>query len=243
MQGHQRYFPVYQNDKLTNMFVYVRNGNDYKMEQVAHGNERVLNARLKDGEFFYNEDIQTTLEEKASKLDQVLYQEKLGSMFDKSQRVNKIAKYLASICGLSIEKIDLTTKLYKADLVSKVVGEFSELQGVMGEIYAKYDKIDNEVACAIGEQYMPVKAGGDLPKSKLGSLIAIADKLDSILGLTAVGLMGKGSNDPYGMRRQAIGILAIQQQLNYNLDFSIIIPELANIYEEYLLKAGIDKKE
>lgn len=244
MKDHQRYFPVYKDGKLANMFVFVRNGNSNFMDKVAHGNERVLIARLKDGEFFYNEDIKSNLDEFAKKLDQVVYQEKLGTMVDKSNRVNKIAKYIAQIVGYNeIEKIDATTKIFKADLVSKVVNEFSELQGIMGAIYAKNQGLDKDIATAIGEQYLPISAGGQLPQTALGSIIAIADKLDSIMGLNAVGLMGKGSNDPYGMRRQAFGILAMQQKFYYNFDFKKIITDSAPIYQEFLNKTGVDIKK
>lgn len=244
MKDHQRYFPVYKNGKLDNKFVFVRNGNDKAIDYVIHGNERVLIARLKDGEFFYNEDIQNSLYDYAKKLDQVMYQEKLGSMLDKSKRVNLIAKNIAGAIGYeNIDKIDELTTLYKADLVSKVVGEFSELQGVMGAIYARLNGVDEEIATAIGEQYLPISAGGELPQTRLGTIIAIADKLDSIMGLSSVGLMGKGSLDPYGMRRQTLGILAIQEKFEYNLDFKILVKDFASIYEQFLNTNNIDKQK
>ena len=167
MKDHQRYFPAYQNGKLANCFVFVRNGDSYAIDGVTKGNQRVLTARLKDGEFFYHEDKKTTLAEKAKKLPDVIFQTKLGSYAEKMKRVSKIAHILAQTVQVDLStQIDAVIPVLKADLVSTVVGEFSELQGIMGHIYAAEEGYDAEVAQAIEEQYLPRFSGDRLPETE-----------------------------------------------------------------------------
>ncbi|MBQ9271467.1 MAG: glycine--tRNA ligase subunit beta [Alphaproteobacteria bacterium] len=234
MKDHQRYFPAYQNGKLTDKFVFVRNGNDYCIENVIKGNQRVLSARLKDGEFFYQEDLKTSLADKAKKLPDVVFQTKLGSYTEKMARVQEISYRLNLALNLNLsDKIDTTIPLLKADLVSAVVGEFSEIQGVMGAIYARHDGYAEDVCQAIEEQYLPRFSGDKLPQSNLGAVVAIADKLDSIMGLCAVNLKPTGSQDPFALRRQAIGILATIKAHNFDLNLSTFIKSLAPLYAKF----------
>ena len=244
MKDHQRYFPAYQNGKLADKFVFVRNGNDYCIENVVKGNQRVLGARLKDGEFFYNEDLKTSLADKAKKLPEVVFQTKLGSYTEKMARVREIALRLNNELGLNMaDKIEITVPLLKADLVSAVVGEFSEIQGVMGAIYARHDGYAEDVCQAIEEQYLPRFAGDKLPQSDLGAVIAVADKLDSIMGLCAVNLKPTGSQDPFALRRQAIGILATIKAHDFNLNLSAFIKSLAPLYAKFYTAENMSESE
>ena len=244
MKDHQRYFPAYQNGKLTDKFVFVRNGNDYCIENVIKGNQRVLSARLKDGEFFYQEDLKTTLAAKAKKLPDVVFQTKLGSYTEKMVRVEEIAKRLNELLKLNLaDKIATVAPLLKADLVSAVVGEFSEIQGIMGAIYAHHDGYENDICRAIAEQYLPRFAGDELPQSDLGAIMAIADKLDSIMGLCAVNLKPTGSQDPFALRRQAIGILATIKAHDFCLNLSAFIKSLAPLYGKFYTAENMNEAE
>ncbi|MGI6361387.1 MAG: glycine--tRNA ligase subunit beta [Bacillota bacterium] len=210
MKEHQRYFPVYdKNGRLMARFVTVRNGDDKYLEIVAAGNEKVLEARLADAEFFWKEDLKKPLRENLAKLSAIVFHEKLGTMAEKVQRVSAIAAVLAAKIGFSDERVKRAASLMKGDLPSLVVGEFPELQGIMGEYYALHDGEDREVAQAIREHYLPRFAGDDLPETMTGRLVAIADKLDSLLGFFAMGMQPTGSQDPYALRRAANGVVQI----------------------------------
>lgn len=244
MKDHQRYFPAYQNGKLADKFVFVRNGNDYCIDNVIKGNQRVLSARLKDGEFFYNEDLKTTLADKAKKLTDVVFQTKLGSYTEKMARVKEIANRLNTVLKMNLaDKIATVVPLLKADLVSAVVGEFSEIQGVMGAIYARHDGCAEDVCLAIEEQYLPRFAGDKLPQSDLGAVIAIADKIDSIMGLCAVNLKPTGSQDPFALRRQAIGILATIKAHDLNLDLNAFIKSIAPLFAKFYTAEGMSEAD
>ncbi|WP_436696939.1 glycine--tRNA ligase subunit beta [Lactiplantibacillus pentosus] len=246
MRDHQRFFYVTDaDDNLLPHFVSVRNGNTDHLENVALGNQKVLTARLEDAAFFYHEDQQHSLQEYVERLKKVSFHDKIGTMYEKMQRVMVISAFLADRFGLTeTEKNQLhrAAQIYKFDLVTGMVGEFPELQGVMGDKYAVLKGEDPVVGQAIREHYMPISADGDLPKSKVGAVLAIADKVDSISSFFAVGLTPSGSNDPFALRRQAFGIVrivrdqgwdfpirqietAIQKELaandaTYNLDFA-----------------------
>ncbi|MGI5891575.1 MAG: glycine--tRNA ligase subunit beta [Bacillota bacterium] len=213
MREHQRYFPVYDgNGSLMARFITVRNGDDNYLEVVAAGNEKVLKARLADAEFFWLEDIKKPLDNNIDKLSTIVFHEKLGTLLQKVQRVSKLAAYLAEKIALQdqqISKIERTIYLMKGDLLSNVVYEFPELQGIMGEYYANYAGEDAEVAQAIKEHYLPRFAGDDLPQTITGKVCAICDKLDSLVGFFAVDLQPTGSQDPYALRRAANGIVQI----------------------------------
>lgn len=211
MQQHQRYFPVLKDGKLLPNFIAVRNGDDYKIENVKKGNEKVLEARLADALFFYKEDTKKSLESYIEKLKSVVFQAKLGTVYDKTLRIEKLSTDILNLLDLSNENEDTkrAAKLCKADLVTGMVFEFTELQGIMGREYAKVSGENEAVSEAIFEHYLPRFAGDILPKTNPGISLSIADKLDSIAGFFAIGIQPTGSQDPYALRRQALGIINI----------------------------------
>ncbi|MEG0078934.1 glycine--tRNA ligase subunit beta [Enterococcus sp.] len=213
MKEHQRYFDVRNSaGLLLPHFISARNGNAVKLDNVVKGNEKVLTARLEDAEFFYKEDQKLTIDVCVEKLKQVTFHEKIGSIYEKMQRVAEIAKIVGETVGLSNEQLEdlaRAAEIYKFDLVTNMVGEFPELQGVMGEKYALLQGEKPSVAQAIREHYLPISSEGDLPTSEIGAVLAIADKLDSLLSFFAVGMIPSGSNDPYALRRQTYGIVRI----------------------------------
>ncbi|MCL2808272.1 MAG: glycine--tRNA ligase subunit beta [Coriobacteriia bacterium] len=213
MTTHQRYFPVYTNDGiLTNRFLVVSNGHPAYNSDIIAGHERVIRPRLADAQFFYNEDLKRPLESYVEDLRSVVFHEKLGSSYDKVQRVVKLTEFLAGQAGLDEAGRAQATRaalLAKADLVTNAVVEFTSLQGVMGAYYAKEAGEEPEVALAIKEHYRPRFAGDEIPSSEIGTLVALADKLDTIVGVFAAGQPPTGSSDPFALRRNAIGIIAI----------------------------------
>ena len=220
MREHQRYFPVLTADgKLLAKFITVRNGNSEGLDIVAHGNERVLRARLSDAEFFFNEDRKIKLEERLEKLKTVVFQEGLGNIYDKSVRLADIAMTLKKNLNVQVDEDTLqrTALLSKTDLVTGMVCEFTELQGVMGREYALLDGEKPEVAQGIFEHYLPRFAGDELPTTDIGRLVGVADKIDNIAATFSRGLIPTGSQDPYALRRQAIGIINILVDGNYHL--------------------------
>ena len=220
MREHQRYFPVLAEDgSLLNKFITVRNGGSDHLEVVAHGNERVLRARLSDAEFFFNEDRKQKLADRLGKLKTVSFQEGLGNMYDKSQRLVQAANMIAAALNAKVVKEDLerTALLCKTDLVTGMVVEFTELQGVMGREYAKLDGESAAVAQGIFEHYLPRFAGDELPESTIGSIVGIADKLDNIVATFSRGMAPTGSQDPYALRRQALGVINIIIAGNYHM--------------------------
>jgi glycyl-tRNA synthetase beta chain len=225
MREHQKYFAVIdQNGKLLPNFVAVNNTQAKDISLVAKGHERVLRARLSDAQFFFRTDRKDTMDQWREKLKGVLFQAKLGTMYEKIQRVQDIAGQLAIATSPELKAhVVRAARLCKSDLVSQVVGEFAKLQGVMGRIYADATGEPAEVAIAIEEHYMPTHSGADLPKSLTGALLAVADKLDTICGCFCVGLIPTGASDPYALRRQAIGIVQImlEHQLNCSLKDAI----------------------
>lgn len=226
MRDHQRYFPVMNADgSLMNKFITVRNGGREFLETVAHGNERVLRARLSDAEFFFKEDRKQKLAERLEKLATVSFQEGLGNMQDKSKRLVQIAVMLAMATNAKVdkEKLERAALLSKCDLVTGMVVEFTELEGVMGREYAKLDGEAEEVATAIYEHYLPRFAGDELPESDIGRIVGIADKLDNICATFSRGLAPTGSQDPYALRRQALGIINILLSAGYHLSLYKVI--------------------
>lgn len=221
MKQHQRYFPVLKDGKLLPNFIAVRNGDSHRIDNVKKGNEKVLEARLADALFFYKEDTKKSLESYIEKLKTVVFQAKLGTVYDKSLRIEKLANdILEKLNETDIKEDTLrAAKLCKADLVTGMVFEFTELQGVMGREYAKVSGENENVAEAIFEHYLPRFAGDILPSTKSGIVLSIADKLDSIAGFFAIGIQPTGSQDPYALRRQALGIINIL--MDNNLDISL----------------------
>jgi len=240
MKEHQRYFDVKSQDgKLLPHFISVRNGNQNKIDNVVKGNEKVLVARLEDAEFFYNEDQKLSIEECVDKLKNVTFHEKIGSMYEKMQRVQLAAKIIGKHINLSdTELADLqrAAQIYKFDLVTNMVDEFPELQGIMGEKYALLKGEKPAVAQAIREHYMPVASEGELPSSNIGAVLAIADKLDSLFSFFAAGLKPKSSSDPYALRRQTYGIVRILAAKHWSFPFTALqqkIEEMVNQNEEF----------
>lgn len=228
MREHQRFFYVTDdNQKILNHFISVRNGNDQNINNVVAGNEKVLVARLEDAEFFYAEDQKRTIDDYLASLQKLVFHEKIGSVVEHMQRTKQIANLIADQLNLDINRDNLNraADIYKFDLMTDMVNEFSELQGVMGEHYAQLMGEDQQVAIAIKEHYMPTSAEGDLPDSDLGAVLAIADKLDSILSFFKAELIPTGSNDPYSLRRAAIGIVRITQAKNWSINFDNIIDQ------------------
>lgn len=226
MREHQRYFPVLDEDgNLLNKFITVRNGGSEHLDIVTHGNERVLRARLSDAEFFFNEDRATKLEDRLEKLKTVSFQEGLGNMYDKSERLVKVAEMLRFAINTPVDEEELRrcALLCKTDLVTGMVIEFTELQGVMGREYALLDGEKPEVATGIFEHYLPRFAGDALPATTIGRIVGIGDKLDNICATFSRGLAPTGSQDPYALRRQALGVINILLDANYHISLAKII--------------------
>ena len=213
MLVHQRYFPLYDKDgKLTNRFIVVSNGDPACAETIVDGNERVVRARLYDAKFFYDEDLKQPLEFYVDHLGEVVFQEKLGTMLDKTNRIQRLADHLAEDAGLAgqdLSDVERAARLCKADLVTSAVVEFTSVQGVMGSYYAAASGETAQVAQAIEQHYRPRFAGDEAPDTVVGKIVAIADKLDTVCGLFAVGQGPTGSSDPFALRRSAIGIVAM----------------------------------
>jgi glycyl-tRNA synthetase beta chain len=226
MKDNQRYFYARDTDgKMVNVFIGVRNGNSEHMDNVIRGNEKVLTARLEDAAFFYAEDQKKSIADYVLKLQNVSFHEKLGSLAAKMSRVQTISAILAPSFDLTDgEKKDLqrAASIYKFDLVTGMVGEFAELQGTMAAHYASIMGENETVAKALGEQYMPISAEGDLPASKVGTVLAMADKFDTLLSFFAVDMIPSGSNDPYALRRQAYGIVRMLDHAQVSLPLDLL---------------------
>ncbi|MHB1949050.1 MAG: glycine--tRNA ligase subunit beta [Gammaproteobacteria bacterium] len=219
MQDHQRYFPVVdEKGKLLPHFIAMSNIASKDTSRVIEGNERVLRARLADAAFFFETDKKETLESRVNHLKQVIYQAKLGTLYDKSQRLSQIAGHIAKQLGADVEAAKRIGYLAKADLTSALVGEFPELQGIAGYYYALNDGIAEPLAKALNEQYMPRFSGGPLPTTALGYALAIADRLDTLIGVFGINQIPTGDKDPFGLRRAALGILRIIIDKKLELD-------------------------
>ena len=239
MKDHQRYFPlVGQDGKLLPMFLTVRNGSDHSIEIVQAGNERVLRARLDDAKFFFNEDRKKPLIDRQDGLTKIVFQEGLGNLADKTERLLKLGRVFGEECGLHEDAavvLERATELAKTDLTTGMVTEFTELQGVMGKEYALLDGESEEVAEAIFEQYLPRFAGDVLPQTEAGKVLSIIDKVDNIVATFSRGLIPTGSQDPYALRRQTIGILNILLGSEWNISLRPIFKasmELLNVPAE-----------
>ncbi|HNU94298.1 MAG TPA: glycine--tRNA ligase subunit beta [Bacillota bacterium] len=235
MKDHQRYFPVRdaQGD-LMPAFIGVRNGGDHAIDVVRAGNERVLAARLADARFFYEEDMKRSMAERVDDLSGVVFQERLGTMYDKSVRIGRLASEL--LCGAPEAALaERTAFLAKADLVTSVVREFTELQGVMGREYALRQGEDRIVADAVFEHYLPRFAGDILPASLLGAALSVADKIDTLVGYFCIGLIPSGSADPYALRRQAAGAVSVHAEWRFQLGLDSLVVRATNL----LAQAGV----
>ena len=242
MKDHQRYFPlVDQEGKLLPMFLTVRNGSDHSIEVVQAGNERVLRARLDDAKFFFNEDRKKPLIDRQDGLTKIVFQEGLGNLADKTERLLKLGRVFGEECGLHEDAavvLERATELAKTDLTTGMVTEFTELQGVMGKEYALLDGESEEVAEAIFEQYLPRFAGDVLPQTEAGKVLSLIDKVDNIVATFSRGLIPTGSQDPYALRRKTIGILNILLGSEWNISLRPIFKASME-----LLNVAADKQE
>jgi len=236
MQGHQRYFPVMgESGALLAHFVAVSNIESRDPATVRRGNERVIRPRLADAAFFFRSDLASSLENRREDLEEIVFHEKLGSLFDKSERVSRLAAVVAIAMGLSPDEVKLARRagaLCKCDLLTEMVGEFPELQGVMGQEYAARQGEDARVAKAIGESYKPRFAGDRIPRTPIGKALSIADKLDTVVGIFGIGEIPSGDKDPYGLRRNALGALRIMIEGELDLDLVKLLRSTAELFED-----------
>ncbi|MGB9792278.1 MAG: glycine--tRNA ligase subunit beta [Thermacetogeniaceae bacterium] len=245
MKEHQRYFPVWSKQgRLLPKFIAFANGPVGDKKLVTEGNEKVLRARLRDAEFFYEEDLKTPLEARVERLKGIVFLEGLGTLYDKTERLISLSRYLGDVLKLTPNQRAVAERaayLAKTDLVTNMVYEFPELQGIMGEAYARASNEKREVGQAIREHYLPRFAGDELPRSKPGAVVSMADKIDSLVGCFALGLEPTGSQDPYALRRQALGICHIV--LSHKFDFSLgeLIEQAYRNYERAELKLGLSE--
>ena len=226
MKANQKYFPLLDaNNKLTNKFLIVSNITPANPFKVVDGNERVVRPRLADAKFFFDQDRKKTLASRISGLEKVVYHNKLGTQAERSTRVSDLAKAIALSIGDSrlAEKAEQAAQLAKVDLLTDMVGEFPELQGIMGRYYAQHEKLDNVVAFAIEDHYKPRFAGDELPRNQVGIAVALADKLETLVGLFCIGEKPTGDKDPFALRRQALGIIRMLIECELNIAFADLI--------------------
>ncbi len=238
MRSHQRYFSVVdESGKLLPYFITIPNTLAEDPAVVVKGNERVLRARLSDARFFFDEDRKIRLETRVDSLKAVVYQQKLGTSYEKMSRFQKLAEYLSDKLNPTVKKqTSRAAYLCKADLVSGMVGEFPEVQGIMGREYALHDGEPADIANAIAEHYMPIQAGGELPSSDIGAFVSIADKLDTLCGCFGVGLIPTGAADPYALRRATIGIISIILDKSYQISLKDLINSSLDLLSDKLTR-------
>ena len=228
MKANQKYFPLIdKNKKLANQFLIVSNISPNNSDLITQGNEKVIRPRLSDAEFFYTQDKKKPLKDYLSQLAHIVYHNKLGSQSERSERVKTIASLIVKNLNQSklLDAVMLASDLSKADLSTNMVGEFPELQGIMGRYYALNEKISDEVAFAIEDHYRPRFSGDTLPRSTVGDIVAIADKIETLIGLFSIGEKPTGDKDPFALRRQVIGIIRILTEKNIDLNLNIVISE------------------
>ncbi len=226
MKANQKYFPLLDaNEKLTNKFLIVSNISPADPFKVVDGNERVVRPRLADAKFFFDQDRKKTLASRISGLEKVVYHNKLGTQAERSKRVSDLAKAIASEIGDAnlASKAEQAAQFSKVDLLTDMVGEFPELQGIMGRYYAQHEKLDNDIAFAIEDHYKPRFAGDELPRNQVGVAVALADKLETLVGLFSIGEKPTGDKDPFALRRQALGIIRMLIECNLNISFETMI--------------------
>jgi len=225
MKGHQKYIAVENGEgKLTNHFIVISNTSEDNSETVRIGAERVIKARFEDARFYFQEDSKKPLSERIEELKKVTFQERLGSLYEKAERMATFTGFLADrLLPSAKDKLNRAAWLSKTDLITGVVREFPELQGIIGKYYAIHDGEDSEVAEAMEEQYLPAHSGGRLPQTDVGALLSIADKVDNIVSFFSIGITPTGSEDPFALRRHALGIIAILLKRNYNLNLKELV--------------------
>ncbi len=239
MKGDQKYFPVYDEaKKLLPNFIFVSNIESKEPRYVIEGNEKVVRPRLADAEFFFNTDRKRPLIDRLPELEQAIFQKQLGTIKDKTDRITELAGYIAEQIGADVEKSQRAGLLAKCDLMTSMVFEFTDTQGVMGMHYATHDGEDEQVALALYEQYMPRFAGDDLPSTDVSASVAIADKMDTLVGIFGIGQAPKGS-DPFALRRAALGILRIIVEKNYNIDLVDLVTKAQSLFGDRLTNTNV----
>ena len=240
MKGDQKYFPIYDKDgKLLPHFIFVSNINPEDPTAIIEGNEKVVRPRLTDAEFFFKTDLKQKLVDRLPRLETVLFQQQLGTLKDKTDRIEQLAGEIAKQIGADEAKAKRAGLLSKCDLMTNMVFEFTDTQGVMGMHYARHDGEDEEVAVALNEQYMPRFAGDELPKSLVASAVALADKFDTLTGIFGIGQAPKGSADPFALRRAALGALRIIVEKNLPLDLEDLVKKSAALFGEKLTNQNV----
>ena len=240
MKGDQKYFPIYdKNGKLLPHFIFVSNINPEDPTAIIEGNEKVVRPRLTDAEFFFKTDLKQKLVDRLPRLETVLFQQQLGTLKDKTNRIEQLAGEIAKQIGADEAKAKRAGLLSKCDLMTNMVFEFTDTQGVMGMHYARHDGEDEEVAVALNEQYMPRFAGDELPKSLVASAVALADKFDTLTGIFGIGQAPKGSADPFALRRAALGALRIIVEKNLPLDLEDLVKKSAALFGDKLTNSNV----
>ncbi|MCG6229894.1 glycine--tRNA ligase subunit beta [Vibrio furnissii] len=241
MKGDQKYFPVYDADKhLLPNFIFVSNIESKEPRHVIEGNEKVVRPRLADAEFFFNTDLKSKLVDRLPQLETAIFQQKLGTIKDKTDRITELAGYIAEQIGADVEKSKRAGLLAKCDLMTSMVFEFTDTQGVMGMHYARHDGEAEEVAVALNEQYMPRFAGDSLPTNGVSAAVAMADKLDTIVGIFGIGQAPKGS-DPFALRRASLGVLRIIVEYGYNLDLVDLVAKAKSLFGDRLSNDNVEQ--
>ncbi len=245
MKDHQKFFAIEDEEgRLINHFIVISNTKKENEEIVRIGAERVIKARFEDAKFYFGEDRKKTLNERIGELSKVIFQEKLGSLHKKTERIVSIAEFLSErLMPLAKEKILRAAWLSKTDLLTGIIREFTELQGVMGKYYALHDGEDSEIAMALEEQYLPKHSGGTLPSTEIGAFLSVADKIDNIASFFCLGLIPTGSEDPFALRRQALGIIAIMLDKGYDISLKDLIDRaLQNLASLFPLPEQTEEK-
>lgn len=240
MKGDQKYFPIYDKaGKLLPHFIFVSNINPQDPTAIIEGNEKVVRPRLTDAEFFFKTDLKQRLEDNLPRLKTVLFQQQLGTLFDKTERIEKLSGKIAEQIGADVAKAERAGLLSKCDLMTNMVFEFTDTQGVMGMHYARHDGEDEEVAVALNEQYMPRFAGDELPHSLVACSVALADKLDTLTGIFGIGQHPKGDKDPFALRRAALGVLRIIVEKKLPLDLEKLVQESTALFADKLTNSNV----
>ncbi|MFZ7241132.1 glycine--tRNA ligase subunit beta [Avibacterium avium] len=240
MKGDQKYFPIYdKNGKLLPHFIFVSNINPQDPTAIIEGNEKVVRPRLTDAEFFFKTDLKQRLEDNLPRLKTVLFQQQLGTLFDKTERIEKLSGEIAAQIGADVAKAERAGLLSKCDLMTNMVFEFTDTQGVMGMHYARHDGEDEEVAVALNEQYMPRFAGDELPHSLVACAVALADKLDTLTGIFGIGQHPKGDKDPFALRRAALGVLRIIVEKKLPLNLTDLVKKSTALFGDKLTNSNV----
>ena len=242
MKGDQKYFPVYDKDgNLLPKFIFVSNIISKEPHHIVEGNEKVVRPRLADAEFFFKTDRKQTLADRLPLLDSVLFQKQLGTLRDKTDRITALAGFIAQSINANVEHAERAGLLSKCDLMTSMVFEFTDTQGIMGMHYARLDGEHEDVAVALNEQYMPRFAGDELPKSDVAAAVALADKIDTLVGIFGIGQAPKGANDPFALRRAALGALRIIVEKGYRLDLVDLINKAKALFGDKLTNANVEQ--